>query len=40
MQHERRHNWPTSRWECAGAEGLRSVRGEVLLQRVRRNLLV
>ena len=40
MQHERRHDWPASRWENAGAEGLRGVRGEVFLQRVRRNLLV
>jgi hypothetical protein len=40
MQHERRHDWPASRWEYAGAEGLRGVRGEVFLQRVRRNLLV
>jgi hypothetical protein len=40
MQHERRHDWPTSRWEYAGAEGLRSVRGEIFLQRVRGDLLV
>jgi hypothetical protein len=38
--YERRHDWPASRWEYAGAEGLRGVRGEVFLQRVRRNLLV
>jgi hypothetical protein len=40
MQHERRHDWLASRWEYAGAEGLRGVWGAVFLQRVRRNLLV
>ena len=40
MEHELRHDWTASRWDCADAEDLRGVRGEISLQCFLFRLLV